>query len=95
MTTTKSGTIWHETRWMSAGKWETYRTRSLTDMHAILRKREADAGRRGDTLRCDTSVEWPFGVYAEIVGTTMPTPEAKAKWDAQRKAMREARKAGR
>lgn len=39
-----------------------YRTLKLTPFHAHLRNTYG-----GRTVRCDTSVEWPFGVYGEIV----------------------------
>ncbi len=43
-------------------KIQKYRTLSLTPVHARLR--ETYGGR---TLRFDTEVEWPFGVYSEVI----------------------------
>lgn len=41
-----------------------YRSKELTPEHARLR--ESSAG-SADTCRCDTSIPWPFGVYAEVI----------------------------
>lgn len=45
-----------------------YRTLKLTPFHAHVRNTY-----NGYTCRCDTEVEWPFGVYSEIIAKA---PEA-------------------
>jgi hypothetical protein len=39
-----------------------YRTKSLTPMHPHIRNTYG-----GRTVRCNTEVPWPFGVYGEVV----------------------------
>jgi hypothetical protein len=42
---------------------KTYETKSLTSMHTIIRREYQHA----ITLKCDTSIPWPFGVWAEVI----------------------------
>jgi hypothetical protein len=44
-------------------KSRTYTTKSLTPFHESIRSRYP--GSR--TVKCDTSIKWPFGVFAEVV----------------------------
>lgn len=49
-----------------------YRTLKLTPMHPHIRNTYG-----GRTVRCDTSVDWPFGVYGEVIAEA-PRPEVKS-----------------
>jgi hypothetical protein len=68
--------IWFRTEWtqevnkrkgLQAGRTvrerKSYETKSLTGLHSQIRQRYIGAR----TLRCDDSISWPFGVYAEVI----------------------------
>lgn len=63
--------IWYETKytqWYPRKKVEkthTYRTKSLTSLHAEIHK--GKNVRKAVTLKCDDSIKWPFGVWAEVI----------------------------
>ena len=40
-----------------------YETKSLTEMHTHI----SETFKGAKTLRCDDSVKWPFGVFAEVI----------------------------
>lgn len=56
-------------------EFHTYRTKSLTEMH----KRIRDAYPGSTTIKCDTSVKWMFGTYAEVVAQSPKPPKQKSK----------------
>jgi hypothetical protein len=57
--------IYYVTYYSHKKKHYQYQTKSLTPYHTRIR--ESYGGR---TCKCDTSIKWPFGVYAEIVAET-------------------------
>ena len=44
-------------------KWARYKTKSLTQYHARLRVSYP----KSRTMKCDTTVDWPFGVWSEVI----------------------------
>lgn len=54
--------IYYETQFKKGSKWHPYRTKSLTPTHDRLR-----AQFKVDTVKCDTSIPWVFGIWAEVV----------------------------
>lgn len=62
MASAEKSSIYYVTEYKYRGKTQTYRTKSLTPVHERLRK-----DHQGTTMKCDPSVPWPFGVYAEVV----------------------------
>ena len=54
--------VWFETTYTHNGKRHVYRTREHTPTHARLCR-----DYQGRTVRCDKSIPWPFGTYAEVV----------------------------
>lgn len=55
--------VYYTTQWKKGKKKGVYKTKSLTDYHNKLH----DICDYALTARFDTSVSWPFGLYAEIV----------------------------
>jgi hypothetical protein len=49
-----------------------YRTRALTQSHHNYHDWASKHGWSCTTMMCDTSVKWPFGVFAEVVRRTTP-----------------------
>lgn len=54
--------VYFETQYNHNGKFKTYRTKSLTNYHSMLRNTYG-----GVTIKCDTTIEWPFGVFSEVI----------------------------
>jgi hypothetical protein len=59
--------VYYVTHWVEVKngkkKAREYATKSLTPMHEHLRKTFSS----GYTVKCDKSVKWPLGVWAEII----------------------------
>jgi len=89
-------TKWYQTEYMDRrGRMVTYDTKTLTPFHAHLRALEAKRGRGGITVLCDATVDWPFGLFGEVVGRTDPTPEDHRRYCQQKAAELAARRAAR
>lgn len=56
----------YETFWKQGDKKGTYKTKSLTPFHKSIHE-SSDYAR---TIETDSSVDWPFGLYAEIIAVT-------------------------
>ena len=58
----------YHTFWKQGTKQGTYKTKSLTDYHKHIHT----SGKTdyASTMELDTSIPWPFGVYAEIIAVT-------------------------
>jgi hypothetical protein len=50
------------TKYIVKGQYRQYHTKTLTDFHAHIRNTYG-----GTTMELDTSVDWPFGVFAKVV----------------------------
>lgn len=48
---------------MPNGKRGSYQTYALTEYHEHLR----NAAKEARTMLCDPNVNWPFGVFAEVI----------------------------
>ena len=59
--------IYYQTKYIKFVKGQkkflTYETKKLTGMHQNIRNIYPGSV----TIMCDTSIPWPFGVYAEVV----------------------------
>lgn len=58
--------VYYETKWEKEKKKGNYKTKTLTTYHLKLHQMCDYAL----TIRYDTSVSWPFGLYGEIVKKT-------------------------
>ena len=58
----------YRTTWIQGNKRGVYKTKSLTDFHKSIHENpKVDYAR---TVETDSSVVWPFGLYAEIIALT-------------------------
>jgi hypothetical protein len=86
--------VWYETKWYKQMKNggirpSKYRTKSLTPAH----KRCRDASVSGSfTIKADDSIEWPFGVYSEVIAESEKKPpmmklrkDLNLVWDEEKK----------
>jgi hypothetical protein len=58
---------------MKNGNSGRYRTNSLTPHHERIRKASVSA----KTMKCDPSVPWPFGVWAEVIARESGTEKGE------------------
>lgn len=58
-------TIWQPRK--KQEKTGSYVTKSLTGMHQVIR--EGKYTLSATTMKCDPSVDWPFGVFAEVIAS--------------------------
>jgi hypothetical protein len=67
----------YQTFWKQGEKKGTYKTKSLTDFHKrIHQSPKTDYAR---TIETDSSIEWPLGLYAEIIAVTNKANPSKNK----------------
>lgn len=65
-----SWTTWYETTYYKNGEKFSYTTKSHTQIHNVIHVEAAKRGEWAQTLMYDKTVEWPFGLYAEVIQTT-------------------------
>lgn len=59
-------TVWYETTYFVNGKKGLYATKTFSAFHNKLHA----FTQKAQTLKKDKTVEWPFGLYAEIIKET-------------------------
>jgi len=58
----------YRTTWIQGGKRGVYKTKSLTEFHKSIHSNpKVDYA---STIETDTTVDWPFGLYAEVIAVT-------------------------
>lgn len=62
-----SWTTWYETTYYKNGEKFSYTTKSHTQIHNVIHDEATKRGEYAETLMYDKTVEWPFGLYAEII----------------------------
>lgn len=58
--------IYFETKYKRGGRMCVYQTKTLTDTHQRIR----DKYKPATTCKCDTSIKWAFGVWAEVIASS-------------------------
>jgi len=66
----KAWTTWFETTYHKDGQKFSYTTKVHTKIHDRIHEEAKRLGYYAQTLMYDKTVEWPFGLYAEVIKTT-------------------------
>jgi hypothetical protein len=67
----------YQTTWKQGKNKGTYRTKSLTQFHKDIHSDPKTD--YASTIETDSSVDWPFGLYAEVIAVTNKKNPAKNK----------------